>query len=408
MQKRKIRFNLFVLIIVLLFFQTISLHPQVTIGSREEPIPGALLELKEENVTIPGATATRGLGMPRVYLPKLNELTMGNPSEQQTKVPNINGEWEAHAGLMVYNVHEDYCLETPILAGLYVWNGNAWEFLGERDKDELGIYRFTDDRDSETYRFRAFGDPESPDFAGYWMLENLRYDPILHEDRQHGFNKEDFAHKASSEYPYQDKSFAYAEGGNGTYNPAEHPSADWYKHKTNGILYNWAAATNNEIPLTENDETNSQQYFRGICPEGWHLPTDKEWNDLEKEIATHADRYSSVEQDSPGWDTAWETTTGYRGNHGEFMKSQCPLYNTTTSTNGISLPATKGGFDSLFSGYANDGSLKNYGTNSYYWTASISGTAGGVMQRGLKHNDNGVYRAIAARNNFFAVRCKKD
>jgi uncharacterized protein (TIGR02145 family) len=42
-----------------------------------------------------------------------------------------------------------------------------------------------------------------------------------------------------------------------------------------GVLYNWTAAMND-------DQGGSQAGRKqGICPEGWHLPDDREWKELE-------------------------------------------------------------------------------------------------------------------------------
>lgn len=42
-----------------------------------------------------------------------------------------------------------------------------------------------------------------------------------------------------------------------------------------GALYNWAAATNGAA----SSETNPSS-IQGVCPSGWHLPCDAEWNGL--------------------------------------------------------------------------------------------------------------------------------
>jgi len=51
---------------------------------------------------------------------------------------------------------------------------------------------------------------------------------------------------------------------------------------TYGRLYNWSTAMN--LPSTCNSNSCSSQIqskHRGICPEGWHLPSDAEWTVLE-------------------------------------------------------------------------------------------------------------------------------
>lgn len=42
-----------------------------------------------------------------------------------------------------------------------------------------------------------------------------------------------------------------------------------------GLLYNWWAAINDEIPSNDNPSN-----VQGICPDGWHLPSNSEWIEL--------------------------------------------------------------------------------------------------------------------------------
>lgn len=75
--------------------------------------------------------------------------------------------------------------------------------------------------------------------------------------------------------------------------------AYWYMHdsltyatKNYGLLYNWNAAvdtfnvnySNDELSINNDLENTYSVTFtgnrRGICPEGWHLPTDSEWLQL--------------------------------------------------------------------------------------------------------------------------------
>ncbi len=54
------------------------------------------------------------------------------------------------------------------------------------------------------------------------------------------------------------------------YNPCGHPDSA----KVYGKLYNWAAARG--IP----DTATSKSQVQGICPDGFHLPSDVEWQEL--------------------------------------------------------------------------------------------------------------------------------
>ena len=47
-------------------------------------------------------------------------------------------------------------------------------------------------------------------------------------------------------------------------------------YRTYGVLYNWSAAMNGAA--TSNTTPSDVQ---GVCPSGWHLPSDAEWKQLE-------------------------------------------------------------------------------------------------------------------------------
>lgn len=105
-----------------------NINAQVTIGSALDPVEGAILDLKEEGVT------RKGLGMPRVKLKKLDELTMSDNA-----IANENMAWEEHTGLLVYNTEKCVSMHGE---GLYVWDGNRWESLASRTQyDDDALYQ---------------------------------------------------------------------------------------------------------------------------------------------------------------------------------------------------------------------------------------------------------------------------
>ncbi|NDV69173.1 hypothetical protein D0T66_09745 [Dysgonomonas sp. 25] len=106
-------------IIILALLTAINLHGQVTIGSDQAPNKGALLDLKEHAPDANNATATRGLGLPKVELSDLSKLIIGT-------APEITGaDALSHAGLIVYNTKASMCFSE----GMYVWNGTQWDQL---------------------------------------------------------------------------------------------------------------------------------------------------------------------------------------------------------------------------------------------------------------------------------------
>lgn len=387
---------------------------QVTIGSNNAPNKGALLDLKE---TVDG-NSNKGLILPRVALNSLTTTVTDLKITINGSVGSIPWDINEHIGLMVYNTNEDRCAATPIYKGLYVWNGQTWQYLGQTNQPSPSVYKVSDPRDSEVYLARSFG------AAGDWMLENIRYDPIIHPYT--GFTG--FTHTANSAVsPYTNKYFAYAEGDTNPYIPANHPSSDWRLKIKNGLLYNWAAATNGENPSVANQGqtptgTDPVASVQGICPNGWHVPSDKEWNDLERHIYNNAHLYSSYSESEKNvwvpWETVWEYGTSFPGYgwrpsstatdaQGAAIKSVCPPNGSSTVTNGKSFSALLGGFNALLAGYASGGSTGNYGYGCFFWSSSSSSNSNAWF-RNLTDSNASVYRFENSRSFMFFVRCKKN
>jgi len=85
---------------------------QVTVGSDFGPREGTLLDLKEYNTTGKTRNADKGLGLPRVALSSLTELTIDNASEKSKYV-----------GVTVYNITNN----TYLAEGTYCWFGDTWK-----------------------------------------------------------------------------------------------------------------------------------------------------------------------------------------------------------------------------------------------------------------------------------------
>ncbi|MDR0371668.1 MAG: hypothetical protein LBH80_07460 [Prevotellaceae bacterium] len=133
-QKRRdsVRFNILLLLAVFLCVGATT-RAQVSIGTAEAPVAGALLQLKEKkNVLNDSLNAYKGLLLPRVTLSDKNQLFpmfLANPdnpasgpnttyASDKTKLDKI------HTGLVVYNLTEDKSKD--LCLGLNQWNGKEW------------------------------------------------------------------------------------------------------------------------------------------------------------------------------------------------------------------------------------------------------------------------------------------
>ncbi len=116
----------------------------------------------------------------------------------------------------------------------------------------LGSEReFTDTRDGKVYKAVKIG-------TQVWMAENLAYLPQVMNGKT----------ESSTVDPCY---YVYGYEGNDV---AEAKATDNYKNE--GVLYNWKAAGG----IESSKNTDNPSGIQGPCPEGWHMPSEPEWNIL--------------------------------------------------------------------------------------------------------------------------------
>jgi len=200
---------------------------------------------------------------------------------------------------------------------------------------------FTDSRDEQVYTWVKIG-------GQTWMAENLSYLPEV--------NRVDDSR-------FEGKCY-YVYGYDGTNLPEAKSDANYEKY---GVLYNWEAACES-------------------CPDGWRLPTDREWAELENHLGM-APNESGLRE--------WRGS----GDVGTKLKSAMG-WETGIGTGKTGFNALPGGCR----GYQGFGSL---GHCAYFWTASPAGGDNG-WRRGLCGDDNGIVREEDRRYFGLSVRCIKN
>jgi uncharacterized protein (TIGR02145 family) len=152
----------------------------------------------------------------------------------------------------------------------------------------------------------------------------------------------------------------------------------------NGLLYNWHAVSNPS----------------GLAPEGWHIPTDDDWKQLEISL---------------GMSEAASDLTGWRGTReGEKMKAPkktddlywAPSENVYNS-NESGFSALPGGCR-LFDGTWGDINLMNYKYMKGFWWSSSGDVSGGAWYRYLDYKYSNIFRYYADKSYGFSIRCVKD
>lgn len=158
----------------------------------------------------------------------------------------------------------------------------------------------------------------------------------------------------------------------GTSNPAY----CWYDNNisfkpTYGALYNWYTVSTGEL-----------------CPAGWHVPTDVEFNSLEITLGMASDQ-------SDVW--------GWRGtDHGYKMKNQTGWDDNGNGSNSSGFSALPGGYR-----FGVDGIFVLQTTITYWWTSSEHDSDRGWYRR-LDSSSDQVYRASTSKKGGKYVRCVKD
>lgn len=215
---------------------------------------------------------------------------------------------------------------------------------------------FTDTRDGQIYTTIEIGDQ-------VWMSENLKYLPSVI-----GYGTDSYTIPYYYVYDYNDTDVSAAKA---TAN-----------YTTYGVLYNWPAAMNS----AESSMSNPSE-VQGVCPSGWHLPSDDEWKTMEMALGM-------IQSDAG--------VTGYRGtDEGVKMKSTSGWDYNGNGTNSSGFNALPGG------NHGTAGSFYFLGGNGCWWSSSEnSGT--NAWYRYLNYESDQVGRSNSSKTNGYSVRCLKD
>lgn len=179
---------------------------------------------------------------------------------------------------------------------------------------------------------------------------------------------------------------AIAEGSEVSYEDAfryapEHPEG------INGYVYNWKAAMHGTGGSVENPSG-----VQGICPAGWHLPSEAEWQQLTDYLSNHSEYVCSGTGEniakSLALDRDWnQCSVG------------CAVGNNLIDNNST-------GFSAAPVGYY-PGLFTNYGCSATFWTATETDSVS-AMGVNMYMSDSLVYRTICNKVGGFSVRCVRN
>lgn len=222
------------------------------------------------------------------------------------------------------------------------------------DNDKPTAQSFTDTRDGRTYTWVQIGDH-------VWMSDNLAYLPSVSPQTE--------GNDLNAAPLY------YVYGYQGTdVNEAKALS----NYTTYGVLYNRHAALN-------------------ACPAGWHLPSEKEWEELEL--------YLGMTSEDMRVGQKWRGT-----DVGTKIKAASGWAYDKNGSN-------ESGFNALPAGIrhrSGNGQYIHVGMFCYFWTGTeLPGGGPNVISthawmRGLNFNLSTVYYGVEGKSNGYCVRCVRD
>lgn len=187
-----------------------------------------------------------------------------------------------------------------------------------------------------------------------------------------------------------------------------------------GRFYTWNEATKGET-------ASGNGHIRGICPEGWHIPTDAEWTALANRTLglTEEDEFKPVNGFYPAWSRDgmkisrefMAGTTDLTEDEGKYGKeAKSATFNTDTEfwkfNPDVGDPTNKSGLSALSIGYAqkSNGKWSFNGVYEYaiFWTADKD-ESGKALCRTISSNSPDILIESHDANSFAAsVRCVKD
>ncbi len=220
---------------------------------------------------------------------------------------------------------------------------------------------FVDSRDNHIYKTIKIGDQ-------IWMAENLAYLPTVSPSGEDSYSE-----------PYY---YVYDYQGTDV-NEAKTTS----NYKTYGVLYNHPAAM-----AGEGGSNSVPSGVQGICPAGFHLPSDEEWKILEGEVD------SKYDYPDPVWDELYDRGTDAGGHLKETGTTHWNWPNTGATN--------KSGFSALPGGGYRFGEFMNLGSLGWFWTSTGNYYAWGRVLSTCWGDDIQRYDPTAERG--YSVRCIKN
>ena len=156
-----------------------------------------------------------------------------------------------------------------------------------------------------------------------------------------------------------------------------------------GYLYNWAAVMNGAASSEANPSG-----VQGICPTGWHVPSDAEWTELTNYVKSQSQYVCGGDEDNIAKALASEEGWG------------SSTYNCAVGNNPSANNAT--GFSARPAGSYHRGSYNIFGIDAYFWSATQFSSYN-AYYRFLDHFKAHVgWNFNDVKNDGYSVRCVRN
>lgn len=212
---------------------------------------------------------------------------------------------------------------------------------------------FVDPRDSKIYKISRIGNQ-------IWMAENLAWLPSLDYYGSDRFSKSYKIYSTESDVESNSEDLTIVK-----------QSDSYTKY---GVLYNYHAANT-------------------ACPSGWHLPSDKEWQELETFLGMDPDEINKI--------NIWRES----GSVGRQLKSTIDWQDSDNIE-----PKNNIDFNALPAGYyfgVNE-KFTARGDEAYFWGSSKNEPMHCSVYRNISKNLSGIYRSCEKWDSALSVRCIKN
>ena len=284
--------------------------------------------------------------------------TTHNPTVNSSHTTNGTGTGDFNSSCTGLTAGTTYYLRAYATNGVGTAYGGEVCFTTETETPQPcpGAATLTD-RDGNTYNTVQIG-------AQCWMKENLRTTK------------------------YADGT-SIPQGSSSTYSVAYwyYPNDVASNKPIYGLLYNWTA-----VMRSSSSSYANPSGVQGICPTGWHVPSDAEWTQLQDYVCSQSQfacvNYYTYFAKALAGTIGWNSST-----------NTCAVGNTPSQNDAT-------GFSALPAGYYH-GNHNSFGSSANFWSATETGSLN-TKVLWLFYNRSEVSFDSSDKSYGFSVRCVKN